>query len=215
MATAVKQIARPRAETAECPPPHLYRFTVRQYERMVELGILTPDDRGELLEGWIVQKMTQHPPHAVAIDYVQDALRPLVPEGWRIRDQKPIRLTDSVPEPDLAIVRGPLGRYLEQHPQPRDIALVIEVADASLNEDRERKGRLYARARLPIYWIVNLVDGQVEVYTRPKGGKSPAYQDRQDYTAKQAVPLVIEGQEVEQIPVQEMLPQTGPQASNS
>ncbi len=215
MATAVKRIARSRAEAEEAPPPHLYRFSVQQYERMVGLGILTPDDRGELLEGWIVQKMTQYPPHAVTVDFIQDALRTLLPQGWRIRDQKPIRLTDSVPEPDLTIVRGPLQRYLEQHPQPRDIALVIEVADTSLAEDRKRKGRLYARARLPIYWIVNLVGGHVEVYTRPKGGKSPGYRDRRDYTANQAVPLVIEGTEVGQLPVSQMIPKPSPEENDS
>ncbi len=207
MATAVKQPVRPRVETAETPPPsRLYRFTVEQYARMVELGILTPDDRGELLEGWIVKKMTQYPPHAFTTDLVQDTLRPLLPEGWRVRDQKPIVTPDSLPEPDVAIVRGPLIRYLEQHPQPRDVAVVIEVADSTLQEDRERKGRLYARARLPVYWIVNLVDDRIEVYTRPRAGRAPAYRERRDYGRSDAIPLIIEGREIAQIPVQSLLP---------
>lgn len=215
MSTAVKQAVHPPVQAAEAPPPHLFRFTVHQYERMAELGILTPDDRAELLEGWIVKKMPQDPPHAVAIDFTQDTLRAFLPKGWRIRDQKPVLLASSLPEPDLAIVRGPLDRYLEKHPQPRDIALVIEVADASLDEDRGRKGRLYAQARLPFYWIVNLVDGQVEVYTHPKGGKSPAYKDRRDYGPEAAVPLIIEGQTVGHVPVLEMIPKRGPKVSDS
>jgi Uma2 family endonuclease len=216
VSTAVKQRAQPVPQQEGPPPPGLlYRFSVEQFQRMTGLGILTPDDRAELLEGWIVQKMTQHPPHAVAIDLVHDALRPLLPQGWRVRDQKPILLADSLPEPDLTVVRGPLGRYLDQHPRPRDVAVVIEVADSSLDEDRVRKGRVYARARLPLYWIINLVDEQVEVYSRPKAGKTPAYQDRRDYLADGSVPLVLDGQEVGQVPVARMIPKLFREASET
>ena len=184
----------------------LYRFRVEQYERMIEAGVLTSADRVELLEGIVVLKMTQHPPHAVAIDYSLDALRPLLPEGWRLREQKPIKLSDSEPEPDLVLVRGPLQRYERRHPGARDIALLIEVADTTLEADRIDKGRMYARARIAVYWIVNLNDRQVEVYTEAKGGKEPGYRRRTDYASDAEVPLVIEGKEVGQVPVSDLLP---------
>src|SRR5215471_5476439 len=114
-------------QTPSCRPPH--RFTVEQYERMTELGLLTAADRVELLEGIIVDKMTQHPPHSVAVDLAREHLEPLLPPDYRIRDQKPVRLAGSEPEPDLAVVLGPVKRYARRHPGPQDIALVVEVAD--------------------------------------------------------------------------------------
>lgn len=184
----------------------LHRFSVDQYEKMIEVGVLTSNDRVELIEGIVVQKMTQHPPHAVAIDYTLDALRPLLSEGWRLREQKPIKISDSEPEPDLVVVRGPLQRYERRHPGPREIALLIEVADTSLEADRQDKGRTYARARIPVYWIINLNDRQVEVYTQPKSGKSPAYRHRIDYASTAKVPMMIEGNEVGQVSVSDLLP---------
>jgi Uma2 family endonuclease len=150
--------------------------------------------------------MTQHPPHAAAIDYALDALRPLLPEGWRLREQKPIKLSDSEPEPDLVVLRGPLRLYERHHPRPADIAVVIEVADTTLEGDRHDKGRVYARARIPVYWIINLPDRQVEVYTEPRSGRSPAYRRRADYGIDAKVSLVIEEGEVGEVTVKVLLP---------
>jgi Uma2 family endonuclease len=199
-------VAAPRLDerTPETRPVH--RFTVEQYERMTELGLLTAADRVELLEGIIVDKMTQHPPHSVAVDLVREHLEPLLPPDYRIRDQKPVRLAGSEPEPDLAVVLGPVKRYARRHPGPQDIVLVIEVADTSLADDRERKGRIYARARLPVYWIVNLQDGIVEVYTNPKAGKAPGYTTRRDHGREESVPVIVAGKELGAIPVSELLP---------
>jgi Uma2 family endonuclease len=184
----------------------LYRFTVEQYERMTEVGILGAKDRVELLEGWIIAKMTQNPPHNAGVDYTQEALRSLLPPEWRVREQKAIRLADSEPEPDVAVVKGPPNRYARRHPVPADIGALIEVADTSLLDDRRRKIPLYARARIPVYWIVNLPESRVEVYTQPKAGKSPTYQHRQDYGIDDSVPVVIDGKELGRIPVRDLLP---------
>src|SRR5262249_35917568 len=169
----------------------LYRLRVEQYEKMVEAAVFRPDERVELIEGLLVQKMTQNPPHAVTLDCLHERLRPLLPSGWRGREQKPIKLRDSAPEPDFVVVKGPLSRYARRHPRPSDIALVAEVADSTLAEDREDKGRMYARAHLPIYWIINLVHAQIEVYTQPKAGRTPAYRDCQIYGLDDSLPLVI------------------------
>jgi hypothetical protein len=188
------------------PHQRLHRFTVEQYERLGASGILKPGDRVELLEGWIVEKKTQNPPHAVTLDNTADALRPVLPTGWRTREQKPIKTWKSMPEPEVAVVRGPNKRYARRHPVPADIALVVEVSDSTLDEDRGPKQLVYARARLPIYWIVNLVQSQVEVYTDPKGGLDAHYRQRQDYALDELVPVVINGGKVGFVRVRDLLP---------
>jgi Uma2 family endonuclease len=203
---SVPQVGTPvqKTETTWCRP--LYRFSVDQYEKMIDAGVLTSGDRVELIEGIVVQKMTQHPPHAVAIDYCRDALVSLLPDDWRLREQKPIKLSDSEPEPDLVIVRAPLRLYERRHPRPADIAVVSEVADTTLETDRRDKGRMYARARIPVYWIINLNDRCVEVYTEPRGGKSPVYRRRNDYDSDSQAALVIQDDEVGEISVSDLLP---------
>jgi hypothetical protein len=196
-----------RVTPAEAAPPgRAYRFSVAQYQRMAEIGILTENDRVELLEGWIVEKMVHNPPHDVSVWKVQTVLLRRLPPEWVVRTQSAITLSDSAPEPDVAVARGPGERYSRAHPQPRDLALVVEVADSTLSEDREHKARIYARARLAVYWIVNIPEGQVEVYTLPRAGKAPAYRQRQDFGRAGAVPLVIEGHDLGSVPVADLLP---------
>ncbi len=200
-------VAVPRLEdrTSPCRPVH--RFTVEQYERMTEVGVLTSSDRVELLDGLIVDKMRQNPPHNAAIDLVREQLGPLLPAAYRLREQKAIRLgSGDEPEPDLAAVVGPVKRYARRHPGPQDIVLVVEVADTPLADDRERKGRIYARARLPVYWIVNLRDAVVEVYTDPKAGRAPGYATRRNYGRDESVPVVVAGKKLGTVPARELLP---------
>ncbi|HXG09570.1 MAG TPA: Uma2 family endonuclease [Gemmataceae bacterium] len=202
MATAVKTV--PGVEYI--PSDRLYRLTVEQYHHMIEAGVLVEGAPVELLEGLLLTKMTKNPSHDVALDLTREALEELLPSGWRVRVQSAITTADSEPEPDLAVVVGPARRYLKAHPRPKEIALLVEVADASLFEDRGRKARIYARARIPVYWIVNVKESKVEVYTDPKGGKSPAYSQQHDYGIGESVPLIIEGEEIGRIPVKELLP---------
>src|SRR5262249_18899758 len=152
--------------------------------------ILTPDDRVELLAGIIVKKMAQNPPHAQTIDNAQDELRAILPPDWHVREQKPLALPHSQPEPDLAVVRrNGRPRYAKRHPTASDVGLIIEVSDTTIMDDRHFKGRLHAEAGLPVYWIINLVESIVEVYLRPRGGKEPAYRERHDYGNGESVPL--------------------------
>ncbi len=199
-------VAERRTTTPWAPPFPVYRFTVEQYHRMIETGILTENDRVELLEGWIVPKMPHTFPYDGTIWLAQTALLSQLPAGWIVRIQSAITTADSEPEPDLAVARGPGLRYLSTHPEPKALTLLIEVADTTLAEDRADKGRLYARARIPIYWIINLPDAKVEVYSQPKGGKAPAYRQHQDYAVPQSIPLILSGAEVGQIAVRELLP---------
>lgn len=184
----------------------IYPLTVDQYHRMIAEGILTAKDRVELIEGVLVQKMSRNPPHDEALARIMRRLVRLLPEEWTLRGQSAVTLRHSEPEPDFAIAHGPEGTYSGRKPGPRDIALVIEVADSSLLADRNEQAILYADARIPEYWIVNLVNRRVEVYTDPKGGRSPRYRRRRDYGANESVPLVLDSREVGRIPVRELLP---------
>ena len=185
----------------------LRRFSVDEYHRMIQAGILTEDDPVELLEGWIVQKMPHNPPHDGTIQVVNRAISRRLPETWETRIQSVVTTGDSEPELDVAVVPGPTTRFLLRHPGPADVALLIEVADSTLAADRQDKGRLYARAGFGCYWIINLPERQLEVYTDPTGpDPSPVYRRRQDFRPGDTVPLMVEGNPVAQIPVRELLP---------
>jgi Uma2 family endonuclease len=184
----------------------LRRFSVDEYHRMIEAGVLTADDHVELLEGWVVHKMAHGPEHDGTISLVETAIRRHLPPGWIIRIQSAVTTADSEPEPDVVVVDGPARSYMARHPGPADIALVIEVANSSLEHDRQDKARAYARANIVAYWIVNLIDRQVEIHTQPSGPTlSPAYGMRQVYGEADAVPLVIAGRQVGMIAVRELL----------
>src|SRR5439155_21803197 len=114
------------------PSEPIWRLSVEQYHEMARAGILTKDDRVELLEGWLVAKMTKHPPHVIATGLIHDALRVIVPDGWYVSKEDPVTTLDSEPEPDLAVIRGTRRDYRDHHPGPLDVVLVVEVADTSL-----------------------------------------------------------------------------------
>jgi Uma2 family endonuclease len=183
------------------------RFSVAEYHRLIELGFLTEDDDLELIEGYLVHKMTRHPPHDGTMHRALDRLMTVLPRSWKLRIQSAITLVESEPEPDLAVVREDPDGYLKRHPGPADIGLVIEVADSTLDGDRVDKGRVYARNSIPCYWILNLVDHQIEVNTAPSGPTaSAAYAQRQDFRPGDTVALVLDGTAVAQLPVQDLLP---------
>jgi Uma2 family endonuclease len=198
-----------RKELPAMPPPPdlpLYRFSVEQYHQMIRAGVLREGERAELLEGWIVAKMTRNPPHDSTLTRLYPLLLRSLSDNWVVRVQCALTIRQSEPEPDVAVVRGPDSRYNTRHPGPQDTALVIEVADTSLDEDRGIKLRTYARSRIGLYWIVNLPAAQVEVYSDPRGGRTPSYRRRQDYGASGSVPLVLGGQDFGTAPVRELLP---------
>lgn len=148
--------------------PARLRFSVDRYERMVEAGILTEDDRVELVSGEIVEMTPIDPAHAHAVD----ALTLLLVEGVRrqavVRVQHPVRLPpDSEPEPDVALARSKAEGYHRRHPEPPDILLVVEVARTSLLYDRNVKSLLYARHGIPEAWLVDLAGWRIEVQREP------------------------------------------------
>jgi Uma2 family endonuclease len=183
--------------------PPLYRLSVEQYHQMARTGILTDGAPVELIRGLLVQKMTKNPPHRVATRRTRRALDRILPPGWYTDSQEPVTLSDSEPEPDVAVAREELSNDTTRHPGPADVALVVEVADSSLAYDRSTKKEIYASSGIPVYWIVNLVDHCLEVYTGPQGDD---YASRTDLAPGDSVPVVIAGQTVGQIAVSDLLP---------
>jgi Uma2 family endonuclease len=183
------------------------RFTVDEYHRMIEQGYFASDERFELLEGWIVAKVSRNPVHDAAVDLAEQLLAPLLPSGWYVRGQKALTTRDSEPEPDVVIVRGVPRDYASRHPGPADLALVIEVANTTLADDREIKLRVYARAGIAHYWIVNLIDRKIEVYTQPTvTGGVPGYVRREDFGVGQMVSFPVGTATLGPIAVADFLP---------
>ena len=158
----------------DATPVPTKRWGRLEYERLVDRAVFQPGDRVELVGGQLVVREPQGSPHAVAVGLVEDALRPAFRSGWVVRVQMPVALDDdSEPEPDVAVCPGTPRDYLAGHPsQP---VLLVEVAEASLAFDREHKGSLYARAHVPDYWIVNLVDRVLEVHRDPTPSAGAPY----------------------------------------
>jgi len=182
-------------------------FTVDEYDRLIDQGVLTKYDHVELLEGYVVLKMPANPPHDFSVSVVYSHLNPIIPGGWALRCQVGAKLSDSRPEPDVAVVRGSLRTYASRHPGPADLGLVVEVSDSSLDRDQQDKARIYARDKVPVYWIVNLVDRRVEVYTDPNGpGDDPRYHTLRVFPAGAAVPVELDGATVGTIPVDDLMP---------
>jgi Uma2 family endonuclease len=191
------------AVTLPLASPAVYRMTIDEYEAMAEAGILR-DPRVELIDGLLVKKMPQKPPHVWTVEVIDETLTRLLPRGWFSRQEKPVRIPDfDEPEPDVAVVRGTRNDYLSRHPEPPDLALLVEVADSSLDRDRGEKRFAYAKGRVANYWIVNLVDRQVEVYSNPG---ATGYQSSHVFKPGQDVPVVLDGSEIGRIAVGDILP---------
>jgi Uma2 family endonuclease len=196
----------PRPKTYGFDPSN-YRFTVAQYKRMVELGILGPDDKVELLEGYVVYKMSRDPAHDSAIQRVLRTLLRFLPPEWDVRIQMAIELSDSKPEPDLAIVKGDYSTYKARHPNPSDIGLVLEVANTSLDRDIQEKSQIYARSNVGAYWVIDVNNGLIHVFTNPSGPTAaPAYANHAEIRPPGTVVLTLDGVAVGPIPATDLLP---------
>lgn len=183
------------------------RFSVPEYHRLIEIGVLTEDDNLELIEGYLVLKMARNPPHDRTIQRMNRRVINQLPPGWDIRIQSAVTLIESEPEPDIAIVKGDDSCYENHHPLVNDIGALIEVADSTLLGDRADKGRIYARAGIPVYWIINLIDRQIEVYQQPSGPTAaPGYATPSIYRSGDSIPFVLDGNVICTFAVADLLP---------
>ena len=170
-------------------PLTLRRWKRIEYDRLVALGVFHGEPI-ELIGGQLVVAEPQYPYHASAISAADYALRAVLPPGWIVRVQAPVSLDDeSEPEPDLAVVAGRPADYREAHPA-RPV-LAVEVAESSLDFDRQQKSSLYARAGIRDYWIVNLVDRLLEVHRDPEPDPSAPYGWRYRSVTALAPPALV------------------------
>ncbi len=155
----------------KAPPWPLRRFSVEQYQRLGALGILTPEDRVELLEGWIVEKMNHGPMHGYVVRMLADWLHSHLPPGFIVQCQLPLTTERSEPEPDLSMIRGSHQDFRNRHPSGHECRLVIEVADTSVDRDRA-KAAIYRSAGVEEYWIINISERSIERYQFAEGSHS-------------------------------------------
>jgi Uma2 family endonuclease len=171
---------------------------------MGETGVLGPEDHVELIDGEIVYKMSpQKTPHAVAVWLLQKALDASFGPDFNVRVQLPMSIGEnSEPEPDAVVSRGDGRRFLVNHPGPADVILLAEVSDSSLAFDRGRKAKLYGQSGVSEYWIINLLDRQVEAMTNPVEGFG--YRTISLYREDETIPAPILG--AQPIAVRDLLP---------
>ena len=206
MSTITSRMPTVAAMPAWIPSP-LYRMTVEEYEALVASGAFKGRNRFHLIDGYLVEKMTQDPPHTAADERCGRELLRVVPRGWTVRSGKPVRIPrpgrDSEPEPDRSVVRRRPDDYAGRHPDPGDIALVVEIADSSLAEDRDYAINLYGPAGISVCWIVDVNARRLKVYTLagPQGYGPPEF-----FGEGQIVPVMIRGRQVGRIAVKDILP---------
>jgi Uma2 family endonuclease len=201
-------VEKPAIETAAPPPKpsgdrpsasyldRRRRFTVDEYYRMAEAGILHEDSRVELIDGDIISMSPIGSRHAACVDILSELLRPRLGKRGFDRVQGPIRLGEkSEPVPDLTIIKPRADHYAKAHPGPGDIIFVIEVMDSSADDDRGVKLGLYARAGIKEVWLVDLNDETIEVYRQPANGAyaPPTVFHRGQSLAPDAFPDVVLG----------------------
>jgi Uma2 family endonuclease len=188
------------------PPEPVVRLSVDDYHAMERAGILNEGAPVELLEGWLVQKMTKYPQHDVSLGCTADAFEDLSDPKWHVRSQGAVMTSDSEPEPDVALTRGRRRDFTQEHPGPDDIAIIVEIAESSLSRDRTWKKRIYAAAGFPVYWIVNLIDECVEVFESLSANTAtPDYASHRVFHRGDLIPVCVDGSDIGQVAVDELL----------
>lgn len=149
-----------------------HRFTVDDYYRMAEDGILAPDARVELIDGEVLEMPPIGPLHASVVTEIQDLLTAAVRGRAVVRVQNPVHLgPHDEPQPDIAVVTPPAAKYRSRHPGPGDILLLVEVADTSLRVDRDLKLGVYATSGVPEAWLIDIAHGEISRHRRPNAGR--------------------------------------------
>lgn len=173
----------------------LYRWNREQYHRLGEIDVFD-GERVELLSGEVWRLGPQSPPHAATISRTSRTIRGILGEGFVVSSKMPVSLTDnSEPEPDVSVAIGVIEGFADHHPSVSEIVLLVEVADDTLDKDRGVKRKIYASAGIQDYWIINLIDCQVEVYRQPS--LDGTYADVRTYLPTESIELIcVPGKEI-------------------
>lgn len=152
------------------PQPRRLRFSVDEYYKMIELGMLKDYEKAEIIEGELIQKMPIGDKHAAIVNTLNRFFIKNVSDDILVSVQNPVRLSDyDEPEPDITL--ADLTKYDgKRHPRPSEVILIVEVSDSTLKYDRDTKLSLYAEAEIPEVWIVNLKNDIIEVHQKPSSG---------------------------------------------
>ena len=182
-------------------------MTVDEYCQGLVQGEFGAAGSVELLEGHVVAKARRSLRHDGAVEKIREVLAKILPGGWHLQVAQAIVTPDSQPEPDVAIVADALDSRTSRPPRGEEIALIVEAADASLALDRRLKGRVYARAGILNYWVLNLIDSQLEVYSNPSGPvQMPGFQEHRIYRGDDKLSLVIGLDDLGMVRVADMIP---------
>jgi len=157
-------------QTTFVPQPVHLRFSVDEYYKMIELGLIKDHEKAEIIEGELIKKMTIGDRHAAIVNFLTRFFIKNVSDNVLVSVQNPLRLSDyNEPEPDFVL--ADLNKYDgKRHPRPGEVILIVEISDSTLKYDRDTKVPLYAAAEIPEVWIVNLIDNIVEVHQNPSNG---------------------------------------------
>jgi Uma2 family endonuclease len=173
------------------PQPRRLRFSVDEYYKLIELGILRDYEKAEIIEGELIPKTPIGDRHAACVERLNEILRDELGKSVSLRSQQPVRFNDyNEPQPDLAILKRRDDFYSNLTPTPRDVLILIEVSDSTLKYDRDVKLPLYAEAEIAEVWIVNLPSEIIEIHTKPKFGLYQLVQiyNRGDSIKSDAIP---------------------------
>lgn len=164
--------------------PQQVRFSIQDYYKMAEVGVLKPDGRYELISGVVLEAQPISPAHNYAVKSLSDQLSVCLGDEATVFSQGPLQFDgNSEPQPDVLVLKPPAERYRKRHPVPDDVLLLIEVSNTTLHLDRTTKLQLYASAGIPEYWILNLQKPQLEVHRNP---------DRQEARYREVKTLLAE-----------------------
>jgi Uma2 family endonuclease len=191
--------------TDACRRP--YRLTVKQLERMIKAGVIPDWTDVELVRGRLY-RMTKYEPHNYAVALIADLLRRMIPEGFAVREEKSMAHDyRSLPEPDVAVVRGRLEDFRPRPPSTSEAVLIVEVCHHTRRADFHDKLELYAAAGVPAYWVVDLDGRKITVHAEPASEAPRGHFLRVETFAEAAsVPVVLDGREVGRIAVKDVLP---------
>ena len=195
----------------ESPLTTMVPFLLRAeaFHQMIDSGILRPEDRVELWDGRIYEKMAKTQAHAASGINVTMALAPVLPRGWCLSTENPVALgPKTTPLPDFAVLRGKGGDYTRRRPAPGDVGLLIELSLSSLKADTGFKLAAYAGANIPVYWVLNLVENLVLVFERPIPSER-RYESTQTFTLGQSIPFRLDGVLVTEVAALDLLPDQG------